>query len=128
MWELINRSKHKACISSILQLNGNSIEFSLSTWTRSRSKASLSKVLTWDDLTTLLVQVDKNSMEFSFNSVHYLYIYYMVYVLLFPCSSCDSIMWHHLTLWCITYDMSCDTFSHSLCSKFRKEKKNKIMT
>ena len=46
MQEFINRSKHKVCISSTLQLNKNSIEFSLSTWTRSRSKASLSKVLT----------------------------------------------------------------------------------
>ena len=45
VWEFINRSKHKACISSIPQLNGNSIEFSLSTWTRSRSKVSLSKFL-----------------------------------------------------------------------------------
>ena len=43
--EFINRSKHKTCISSVPQLNGNSIEFSLSTWTRSRSKASLSKFL-----------------------------------------------------------------------------------
>ena len=45
MWEFINRSKHKACISSVLQLNGNSIEFFLSTWTKNRSKASLSKFL-----------------------------------------------------------------------------------
>ena len=33
-WEFINRSKHGRCISSIPQLNGNSIEFFLSTQTR----------------------------------------------------------------------------------------------
>ena len=44
-WEIINRSKHRRCISSVLQLNGNSIEFSLSTWTRSSSKMSQSKSL-----------------------------------------------------------------------------------
>ena len=33
------------CISSVLQSNGNSIEFSLSTWTRRRSKALQSKFL-----------------------------------------------------------------------------------
>ena len=33
------------CISSIQQSNGNSIEFFLSTWTRSSSKASQSKFL-----------------------------------------------------------------------------------
>ena len=45
VWEFINRSKYKAYISSVLQLNRNSIEFSLLTWTRSRSKVSLSKFL-----------------------------------------------------------------------------------
>ena len=43
--EFINRSKHKRCISSILQSNENSIEFSLSTQTRSGSKMSQSKLL-----------------------------------------------------------------------------------
>jgi len=38
-WEFINRSKHRRCISSIPQLNGNSIEFFLSTWTRSVIKS-----------------------------------------------------------------------------------------
>ena len=33
------------CISSVLQSNRNSIEFSLSTWTRRRSKAPQSKFL-----------------------------------------------------------------------------------
>ena len=32
-WEFINRGKYKACISSVPQSNGNSIEFSLSTQT-----------------------------------------------------------------------------------------------
>ena len=45
MQKFINRSKHKACISSVPQSNGNSIEFSLSTWTRSSSKASWPKFL-----------------------------------------------------------------------------------
>ena len=31
VWEFINRSKHGRCISSVPQLNKNSIEFSLST-------------------------------------------------------------------------------------------------
>ena len=44
-WEFINRSKHRRCISSVPQLNGNSIEFSLSTQTRSNSKMSQSKSL-----------------------------------------------------------------------------------
>ena len=44
-WEFINRSKHRRCISSVPQLNGNSIEFSLSTQTRSSSKTSQSKSL-----------------------------------------------------------------------------------
>ena len=38
--EFINRSKHRRCISSVPQSNRNSIKFSLSTQTRSRSKAS----------------------------------------------------------------------------------------
>ena len=45
MRKFINRSKHKACISSVPQSNGNSIKFSLSTWTRSSSKASRPKFL-----------------------------------------------------------------------------------
>ena len=44
-WEFINRSKHGRCISSIPQLNGNSIEFSLLTQTKSSSKMSQSKSL-----------------------------------------------------------------------------------
>jgi len=57
-WDFINRSKYRMCISSVQQSNGNSIEFFLSTWTRSGSKASQSKFL------------------------YYLYNYYMVYELL----------------------------------------------
>jgi len=45
VWEFINRSKHRKYISSVPQLNGNSIEFSLSTQTRSSSKMSQSKSL-----------------------------------------------------------------------------------
>jgi len=44
-WEFINRSKHRRYISSIPQLNRNSIEFFLSTQTRSSSKTSQSKSL-----------------------------------------------------------------------------------
>ena len=43
--EFINRSKHKACISSVLQLNGNSIKFFLSTQTRRVIKLSQAKSL-----------------------------------------------------------------------------------
>ena len=55
--------------------------------------------LAWDDLITLQVQVDKkNSIEFPFDSVHYLYNYYMVCALLFHTYhvtlSCDMILWH----------------------------------
>ena len=45
MREFINKSKHKKCISSIPQSNENSIEFSLSTWTRSVVKSSQAKSL-----------------------------------------------------------------------------------
>jgi len=45
MQEFINRSKHKACISSVLQSNGNSIEFSFSTRTRRVIKSSQAKSL-----------------------------------------------------------------------------------
>ena len=44
-WEFINRSKHGRCISSIPQLNGNSIEFSLSTRTRRMIKLPQAKSL-----------------------------------------------------------------------------------
>ena len=45
MQEFINRSKHGRCISSVPQLNGNSIEFSLSTQTRRVVKSSWTKSL-----------------------------------------------------------------------------------
>jgi len=44
-WEFINRSKHRRCISSIPQLNGNSIKFSLSTQTRRVIKSPQAKSL-----------------------------------------------------------------------------------
>ena len=44
-WNFINRSKYRMCISSIQQSNEDSVEFSLSTWTRSSSKALLFKFL-----------------------------------------------------------------------------------
>ena len=44
-WEFINRSKHRRCISSVPQLNRNSIEFSLSTWTWSVIKSTQAKSL-----------------------------------------------------------------------------------
>jgi len=43
--EFINKSKYRRYINSIPQSNGNSIEFSLSTQTRSSSKMSQSKFL-----------------------------------------------------------------------------------
>ena len=43
--DFINKSKHKTCISSVPKSNENSIEFSLSTQTRSSSKISQSKSL-----------------------------------------------------------------------------------
>ena len=43
--EFINRSKHGRCISSVPQLNGNSIEFSLSTQTRRVIKLPQAKSL-----------------------------------------------------------------------------------
>ena len=43
--EFINRSKHGRCISSVPQLNGNSIEFSLSTQTKRVVKSSWTKSL-----------------------------------------------------------------------------------
>ena len=45
VWDFINRSKYRMYISSIQQSNENSIEFSLSTQTRSSSKVSQSKFL-----------------------------------------------------------------------------------
>ena len=45
VWEFINRSKHKACISSVPQSNENSIEFSLSTRIRKVIKLSQAKSL-----------------------------------------------------------------------------------
>jgi len=44
-WDFINKSKYRIYISSVQQSNRNSIEFSLSTWTRSGSKALQSKFL-----------------------------------------------------------------------------------
>ena len=77
--------------------------------------------LAWDDLTALLVWVDKkNSVEFLFNFIYYLYIYYMAYMLLFLYLLCDLIILYHLTLWYITCDMLCDTFPYSfLYSKLK---------
>ena len=43
--DFVNKSKHKIYISSVPKSNENSIEFSLSTWTRSSSKTSQSKFL-----------------------------------------------------------------------------------
>ena len=43
--DFVNKSKHKIYISSVPKSNENSIEFSLSTWTRSSSKASWPKFL-----------------------------------------------------------------------------------
>ena len=43
--DFVNKSKCKTCISSIPKSNENSIEFSLSTRTRSSSKTSQSKSL-----------------------------------------------------------------------------------
>jgi len=45
MQEFINRSKHGRCISSVPQLNGNSIESFLSTQTRRVVKLSWTKSL-----------------------------------------------------------------------------------
>ena len=47
------------CISSVQQLNRNSIEFSLSTQTRSSSKALQSKFLQWHALTKLRAEIEK---------------------------------------------------------------------
>ena len=81
--------------------------------------------LAWDDLITLQVWVDKeNLMEFLFDSVHYLYNYYMVCALLSHTHHVTSFMWHDtVTSWYVT--VMCDicyiTLSHtsSLCSKFK---------
>ena len=43
--EFINKSKYRRYINSVPQSNGNSIEFSLLTWTRSSSKTPQSKFL-----------------------------------------------------------------------------------
>ena len=43
--EFINRSKHRRCISSVPQLNRNSIKFSLSTQTRRVIKSPQAKSL-----------------------------------------------------------------------------------
>ena len=45
VWNLINKSKYRKCISSVWQLNEKSIEFFLSTQTRSSSKVLQSKFL-----------------------------------------------------------------------------------
>ena len=45
VWEFINRSKHKKCISSVLQSNENSIEFFLSTQARRIIKLPQAKLL-----------------------------------------------------------------------------------
>jgi len=58
------------CISSIQQLNRNSIEFFLSTWTRSSSKMSLSKFLQCNICISSSRNPTEDSIEFfSFN--HY---------------------------------------------------------
>jgi len=45
--------------------------------------------LVWDDLDTLLIQVDKeNLIEFPFDFLHYIYNYYCGYALHLPQSSC----------------------------------------
>ena len=67
--------------------------------------------LAWDDLDTLLIQVDKeNSMKFLLNFLHYLYNYYMVcalssYTPMWPghvtspdCDLWHLVMWYFLTL------------------------------
>jgi len=50
--DFINRSKHWRCISSVPQLNGNSIEFSLSTWTRRVIKSPQAKSLHQNSIST----------------------------------------------------------------------------
>jgi len=45
VWDFINRGKYRVCISSVQQLNGNSIEFSLSTQTWSVIKSCQTRSL-----------------------------------------------------------------------------------
>jgi len=45
VWDFINKSKYRMCISSIQQLDEDSIKFFLSTQTKSGSKLLQSKIL-----------------------------------------------------------------------------------
>ena len=45
MWNFVNKSKYKMCISIVQKANENSIEFSLSTQTRRVIKSSQTKSL-----------------------------------------------------------------------------------
>ena len=45
MWDFVNKSKYKMCISIVQKANENSIEFSLSTQTRRVIKSSQTKLL-----------------------------------------------------------------------------------
>jgi len=81
-----------------------SIEIDVGCFSRARGSD-----IAWDDLITLQVWVDKeNSIEFPLDSVHYLYNYYIVYIL-FPytyyvTSSYDMILWHpNMWLWYMTF-------------------------
>ena len=65
MQNFINRSKYRMCISSIQQLDEDSIEFFLSTQTRSGSKASQSKFL--QDLSFVLSTDLTKQMQTSYN-------------------------------------------------------------
>jgi len=64
MRDFINKDKYRMYINSIQQMNENSIEFSLSTWTRSSSKTSWPKSLQND----LLHFVDVNFVTIVDNS------------------------------------------------------------
>ena len=54
MWDFVNKSKYRMCISSVQKANGNSIEFSLSTQTRRVIKSSQTKSLQYMPLRTTL--------------------------------------------------------------------------
>ena len=66
VWEFINRSKHKKCISSVPQSNKNSIEFSLSTQTRRVIKSPQAKSLH----RRLMCQSDYMSMGMCFQRIN----------------------------------------------------------
>jgi len=56
--------------------------------------------LAWDDLITLQVWVNKkNSIEFLFDFVYYLYNYYIVCALLSHTYHMTSFMWHNLVIY-----------------------------